>query len=62
MNENFSIPIDISGMVGDDFGKRVNGHYYWFIGLPSGLKGILKGKVGVAYNIEEQIHILDNMI
>lgn len=57
LNETFSVPIVISGAVGADFGERVEGHYYWFMGLPDNLQGTIHGNVNAAYNITGKIRI-----
>lgn len=54
LTEDFEIPIAINGMVGADFGKRVNGHYYWFLELPA-RNSTMKGKVLCAYDIKGDI-------
>ena len=52
MKEKFTIPLNVSGMVGADFGHQVEGHYYWFLVLPSTLHSNRTGSVETAYNIE----------
>lgn len=56
LEEEFEIPCSINGWVGADFGKKVNGHYYWFMHLsplpPWNLKrSYLRGTVETAYDI-----------
>ena len=59
MKEKFTIPLTVSGMVGADFGHQVEGHYFWFLVLPSTLHSSLTGSVETAYNIEGNTKITD---
>ena len=59
MKENFTIPLTVSGLVGAAFGNRVEGHYFWFMHLPSDLDTSLTGLVDAAYNIKGNINVTD---
>ena len=58
LTEDFEMPIAINGWIGADFGKSVNGHYYWFMQLPA-RNSTLRGNVLCAYDIEGDIVVTD---
>jgi len=58
--QEFEIPITISGLTGANFHHKVQGHYYWFLLAPDGLKSSIRGKVDCAYDVKTSI-IAENL-
>mmetsp|Transcript_94754 Transcript_94754/g.116054 ORF Transcript_94754/g.116054 Transcript_94754/m.116054 type:complete len:103 (+) Transcript_94754:516-824(+) len=41
---NFEIPIICHGYIGANFGRRINGHYYWFQNISTLTNGIVSAE------------------
>ena len=60
LTEEFEIPFTIEGWTGAKFGKRVEGHYYWFLNLSVGFPtptSTLRGTVESSYDIKGYLHV-----